>query len=274
MRLSATFNLSKLARSPTIPSTSPPSHISVVPLCSPGTSNLKPLSNRHTLGLLPFVKEMTILRQCNDYSWLLPRFFLHRDPHLFFAFTNVQSLTVESLEIHKFIPELNRYFGHLSPTLRSLTLHIPHGTPRHLSHFISLFPNLNDVKIRSLIHSGPGVPDDTLVPFSAPKFEGRLTLLSFAAEADETWEQLATSTFVPRVALKISEQRMRELKYAVGKVNTDLPLLGSYPTLAHSSPPEAHVHRQVSKDFWTRYPMETYLSAANPLSRSGTPLVP
>ena len=168
---------------------------------------------------------MTILRQCNDYSWLLPRFFLHRDSHLFFAFTNVQSLTVESLEIHKFIPELNRYFGHLSPTLRSLTLHIPHGTPRHLSHFISLFPNLNDVKIRSLIHSGLGVPDDTLVPFSAPKFEGRLTLLSFAAEADETWEQLATSTFVPRVALKISEQRMRELKYAVGKVNTDLPLL-------------------------------------------------
>ena len=166
------------------------------------TSSLKPLLNRHALGLLPFVQEMTILQQCNDYSWLLPRLFLHRDSHIFFAFTNVQSLTVESLEIHEFIPELNRYFGHLSPTLRSFTLHIPHGTPRHLSHFISLFPNLNDVKIRSLIHPGLGVPDDTLVPFSAPKFEGRLTLLLFAAEVDETWEQLATSTFVTRVVLQ------------------------------------------------------------------------
>ena len=164
-----------------------------------GTSKLKLLLNRHALGFLPFVKEMTILQQCNDYSWFLPRFFLHRDSHLFFAFTNVQSLTVESLEI---IPELNRYFGHLSPTLRSFTLHIPNGTPRHLSHFISLFPNLKDVKIRSLIHPGLGVPDDTLVPFSAPKFEGRLTLLLFAAEVDETWEQLATSTFVTRVVLQ------------------------------------------------------------------------
>ena len=171
------------------------------------TSNLKPLSNRHALGLLPFVKEMTIPQQCNDYSWFLPRFFLHRDSHLFVVFTNVQSLTVESLEIHEFIPELNRYFGHLSPTSRSLTLHVPHGIPRHLSHFISLFPNLNDVKIRSLIHPGLGVPDYILDPFSVPKFGGRLTLLSFAAEVDQTWEQLATSTFVTQVALKISNIR-------------------------------------------------------------------
>ena len=37
---STTFNLSKLARSPAIPGTSPPSHVSIVPLCPPGSERV------------------------------------------------------------------------------------------------------------------------------------------------------------------------------------------------------------------------------------------
>ena len=153
-------------------------------------AGLKPLSMRRALGLLPLVKDLRILQSASVPRWFLPEAFNRRDSRHFFAFANVQSLTVQNLDVHRFIPGLERHFGHFSPTLRSITLEAPRCTPRQLSHFLSLFPNLDDIEVRSFVHR-IGISDDTLLPFSTPKLQGQLTLSSFSSV--ETWEILVAS---------------------------------------------------------------------------------
>ena len=158
--------------------------------------DLKPLSNRHALGLLPFVKELRI-PLCSN--WFLPDLFRRRGSRHFFAFTNVQNLTAQYMEIGEFIPRLVQYFGHLSPTLRSLTLVAPRCTPLQLSNFISLFPNLDDITIQFFAGLTTQDPDNPLVPFSTPKLQGRLSLTTMFARRPppcptfETWKHLAAS---------------------------------------------------------------------------------
>jgi len=152
---------------------------------------LGPLSKRHALGLLPFAKEILVLQPRTKPRWFLPRSFSNQDLQYFSAFTNVQSLTIQGLDIHSFIPGIERYFVRFSPTVRSITLDTPHCTPRQLSHFFSLFPNLDDIEVRSLAHLRSLIPDDAFVPSYTPKLQGKLTLSSFTAV--HTWEDLATS---------------------------------------------------------------------------------
>ena len=149
---------------------------------------LKPLSRLHELGLSPLVKELQI-RQL-QFRWFLPRSFSRRDLRRFSAFTNVQRLTIQQLDLHKFFPGVERYFRHFSPTLRSITLETPRCTPRQLFHFFSLFPNLDDIEIRFFSHV-IGIPDDPLVPFSTPTLRGQLTLSSFTTV--DPWKDLAAS---------------------------------------------------------------------------------
>ena len=151
---------------------------------------LKPLSRRHALGLLPLVKELRV-EQSLTHRWFLPQSFNRRTLRYFSAFTSVQSLTLQQLDIHRFIPGIERYFGHFSPTLRSITLEAPRCTPRQLSHFFSLFANLDDIEVRLFLQARSSIPDGPLTPFSAPKLRGQLSLSSFTAV--ETWEDLAAS---------------------------------------------------------------------------------
>lgn len=155
-------------------------------------AGLKSLSVRHALGLLPLVKDLRILQPSTQPRWFLPQSFSRRYLRYFFAFQNVQSLTVQRLDIQSIIPGLKHHFGHFSPTLRSITLEAPRCTPRQLSHFFSFFPNLDDIEVRSLTRTRTGAPDDPLVPFSAPKLQGQLTLSSFTAVG--TWEDLDASS--------------------------------------------------------------------------------
>lgn len=152
---------------------------------------LKSLSRRHALGLLPFAREIRILQPPTQHRWFLPQSFGRKDLRYFSAFTNVQSLTLQQLDIHSFIPGIERYFGHLSPTVRSITLESPRCTPRQLSHFLSLFTNLDDIKVQLFVclNLPGGIPDDALVPFSTPKLQGRLTLSS--SPVVDTWKDLA-----------------------------------------------------------------------------------
>lgn len=152
---------------------------------------LKPLSKRHALGLLPLTKEIRILQLHTKPRWFLPKSFNRRDLRYFSAFTNVRSLTLQQLDIHSFIPGIERYFGHFSPTLRSITLETPRCTPRELSHFFSLFTNLDDIEVQLFVHLNTDAPDDALAPISTPKLQGQLTLSSFTAV--DTWEDLVAS---------------------------------------------------------------------------------
>jgi hypothetical protein len=150
---------------------------------------LMPLSQLHRLGLLPLIKEIRVVQW--HAKWFEPHAFSRRDLRYFSALTNVGTLEINHLDISRFMPSIERYFGHFSPTLRSIALSSPFCTPRQLSHFLSLFPNLDDIKIYGVIHPPNNTLDTKLVPFSAPRLRGRLVLHQF--DSVETWTGLFTA---------------------------------------------------------------------------------
>ena len=152
---------------------------------------LKPLSKVHQLGLMPRIKEIRV--QQDRRTWLVPQAFSRRDLHYSSAFANVQTLILQYLDIFLFIPGIERYFGHFSPTLRSIALLDPCCTPGQLSHFLSLFPSLDDITIRGVPTRPPNVtiPDTELIPFSTPRLRGRLVLCGSGPV--EAWTRLIAS---------------------------------------------------------------------------------
>ena len=124
-------------------------------------SELKPLSHLHRLGLTPLVKEIRVDQWHS--RWLTPQAFSPRDLSHFSAFTNVHTLRLRYLEIHRFIPGIERYFAHFSSSLRSIMLLEATCTPRQLSHFLSLFPNLDNIAIWYT----PKHPPNTTIPIQS-----------------------------------------------------------------------------------------------------------
>jgi len=154
---------------------------------------LKSLSALHGFGLAPLIKDIRVSGQWGEWgAWFVPQAFSARNLRHFSAFANVQTLRLEALEIHSFIPGIERYFGHFSPTLRSIRLWSPCCTPRQLSHFLSLFSNLDDVNIGFPNNpSHTSTSDTELIPFSAPKLRGKLEL--HGSDWAETWTDLIAS---------------------------------------------------------------------------------
>jgi hypothetical protein len=152
---------------------------------------LKPLSNLHQLGLMPFVKEIRVVQY--SHTWLVPQAFSHGDLYYFSAFANVQTLTFEGTGNPCFMPGVERHFQHLSPTLRSIAFYGSFCAPRQLPHFLSLFPNLDDITIwRVLVPPPNAITSDTeAVPFSTPRLGGRLVIRDF--NFVETWAPLIAS---------------------------------------------------------------------------------
>jgi len=153
---------------------------------------LKPLPRLHMLGFIPLVKEVQVQQGGDVGTWFVPRAFGHNGLRYFSAFANVHTLKMQNFAIYPFIPGIEHYFAHFS-ALRSVTLCDPCGTPRQLAHFLSLFPNLDDVEI-SLIRA-PVVhttaPGAEFIPVSVPKLQGRLTLYNFGLV--EVWTHMITS---------------------------------------------------------------------------------
>ena len=106
------------------------------------------LSSLHKLGLLPFAKEVQFNNsESRETPWIVPSIFDSRSMHYFRALENLQELTVASLDFSKFPLGVGEYFGHFSPTLRSVALVGPLGNRRQLLDFFRLFPKLDDIKI-------------------------------------------------------------------------------------------------------------------------------
>lgn len=156
---------------------------------------LKPLSKLHDLGLVSLVEEIRVEQRVEgrygENSWFVPHKFGHRDLRYFSAFVNVRTLRLQNLEIYRFIPGVEHYFGHFSPMLQSIALLEPRCTPRQLSYFLSLFSNLENIEIERTGAPNTATTDTELVPFSAPKLRGRLALYDFGWV--ETWSHLITS---------------------------------------------------------------------------------
>ena len=163
----------------------------------PGTpfGGLRPLSKMHKNGLTHLVKEIRVRQWNGRPGWFLPRAFSSSDLRYFSAFSSVQTLKIQQFDINRFIPGIKRYFEQFSPTLRSISLSAPTCRPlQQLPYFLSLFPNLDDIDISNPQQPyGPmdPIPSEELVPFSAPKLRGELTLYAFYL--DETWTYLISA---------------------------------------------------------------------------------
>ena len=127
-----------------------------------------PIRRMHVLGLLPFVKSVTIC--CGIFS---PKMFNPRISRQFSALTNVKRLEIDDLDIPSFVPKVRRYFGSFLPTLRSLRLKSPKGSNRHIIFFIGLFQHLENLELSSP-RFWYGEENQTLIPSLTPPLQGRL----------------------------------------------------------------------------------------------------
>ena len=138
----------------------------------------KPLTAKHKLGLLPFVRELHIHRRVeHHFSAFSPERFSSRTLRHFLALTKVQELEIDYLDIPSFMPKIHQYFGHFMPTVRSLALGEPQGTRREIIYFIGLFQHLDDLKLlnREVKSQVEPVEDTTLIPPFVPPLRGQLT---------------------------------------------------------------------------------------------------
>ena len=143
-------------------------------------AELKPLAKLYKMDLLPFVKKLWI--RCSSFEpWISPRKFDRQTLRYFSALTNVQQLRIERFDLSKFMPGVERYFGHFAPALRSISLTISSGTQRQLLYFLSLFPNLDDIEIEYYPTTNP-CSEEVAVPFSIPSLRGQLKLTHFPNE--------------------------------------------------------------------------------------------
>ena len=147
---------------------------------SRGSGWPNPLRQMHTLGLLPLVKRFWARGDCSGTGLSPGRFSSHTLRH-FSALTSVQELEMDYLDIPNFVPQIRRYFNHFSPTVRSLVLRGPKGSPRQIIYFIGFFQHLQDLKLVDtwVNPQDESTDDSTLIPLFVPPLRGWLTARSF-----------------------------------------------------------------------------------------------
>ena len=146
--------------------------------------DILPLTVLHNLGLLPLVKKVQFPSDRHRRFWVVPEIFDSESLRCFSALTNVQHLVVTVLDLCKFTSGTENNFGHFSPTLRSIALLNPRGTPRQLLDLLGLFPDLDDIKILYYCNGRPKAPDtvDTQRAQIRGSLRGKL-------EIDEFWDR-------------------------------------------------------------------------------------
>ena len=139
-----------------------------------------PLPRMHTLGLLPLVNVLAVKGTYDNDAGLSPKMFNRHTLRQFRALTNLQELWIDYLDIPKFMPRAQRYFGHFLPTLQSLGLGEPRGSNRQIIYFIGLFQHLQTFKLAN--HKGDirgeFADDLTLIPPFAPPLRRWLIMKS------------------------------------------------------------------------------------------------
>lgn len=136
---------------------------------------LHPLESLHKLDLLSFVKQVQFSKALFGTLWISPAIFDFEKLQYFRAMENLQDLTIPDLDFSKFPMGPVEYFGHFSPTLRSVALIAPKGARQQVLGFLKLFPKLDDVKI-SDYRAWTEEALDTLPALMEGTLRGRLTL--------------------------------------------------------------------------------------------------
>ena len=132
------------------------------------------------LGLLRLVKKFQVhsgelVFNTDEY---IPQLFNYCILHQSAALTNVQELSIDYLDLPKFMLRIRRYFGHFLPTVQFLALRTPSGSHQQIIYFIGLFEYLEDLKLLYDVADSQDEPTDnlTFTPLSAPPLRGRLTM--------------------------------------------------------------------------------------------------
>ena len=77
----------------------------------------RPLQKSYNLGLLPLVKRFRIRMAKDYYSEFTPKWLGRCTLRYFCALSNLQELGIDYLQVPSFMPDIQRCFGHFSPTL-------------------------------------------------------------------------------------------------------------------------------------------------------------
>ena len=80
------------------------------------------------------------------------------------------------------MPNIQRYFGHLAPTLQSLALREPKGSCRQILYFVGLFPKLRDFELLDYDEASEDNVADTFTPLTQPPLDGWLVLGDYKGE--------------------------------------------------------------------------------------------
>ena len=132
----------------------------------------QPLKRSHKLGLLPLVKQFSILHGICTFG---PEQLNGDNLRYFSALKNLRELSMCRFELAKFMPNVQPYFNHFVPTLQSLSLTEPRGSTRQILYFIGLFPNLQDFELYSFASTEKATTADlALIPPSIPPLNGWL----------------------------------------------------------------------------------------------------
>ena len=140
------------------------------------------LQRRSDLDLLRFAKRFSSQSQTGFGGTAVTPKHITSLNH-FSQLKNLRELRIDGLTVTDFVPNINKYFGHFAPNLRSLTLRAPVGTCRELLYFIKVFENIQDIKLCSptLIGEHPASLKLDLNPVPSPP-RGWLTLQSDVGE--------------------------------------------------------------------------------------------
>jgi hypothetical protein len=131
------------------------------------------------LGLLPLVRKLQLWEDPVYHSLFSKSRFSCWTLRHFWALTKVQELGIDYLDIPRFMSRIRRYFKHLFPTVRSLSLGAPKGSRRQIIYFIGLFQHLEDLRLLYSILDPQDKPADdaTPAPLFTPPLRGRLTVI-------------------------------------------------------------------------------------------------
>ena len=165
-----------------------------------------PLLHKHKLGLLPLVKVLLVYGDNSSHVGFSSKLFNHYTLCPFSAFTSINQLRIDYLDIPSFMPRIKRYFGHFSSTLQYLTLEEPKGSRREIIYFIGLFQHLEDLRLLYNMTKSQEEPVDhpMLVPPFVPPLRGWLIVVNLTRVLLDAVE-MGTKRLVQRTSQRVNQ---------------------------------------------------------------------
>jgi hypothetical protein len=124
--------------------------------------------NRGGFDALRLAERAQVLQYATRLDICLGNKFVPKNlqPHLryFHAMRGITSLTIYRLDVARFLPALDKWFGHIMPTLRSLTLIGARTSTEDIFHLVFRFPLLQDLHLEEFLQADCRPPQPYIPP--------------------------------------------------------------------------------------------------------------